>query len=67
MQIALVRVLDSWMTPLQAAKALRRSAGWKSMKPQSRKRRINEMVPRLVGSDHIEVHPEAPRRLRRRR
>jgi hypothetical protein len=68
MQKALVRVLDHrWKTPLETAKSLRRSVGWKSMKPQSRKRRINEMVPSLVTSGHIEINPEPPRRLRRRR
>jgi hypothetical protein len=35
------------------------------MKPQSRKRRINEMAPALAG--HIEINPEPPRRLRRRK
>jgi hypothetical protein len=67
MQKALVRALDCWMTPLDATRALRRSVGWKSMKAQSRKRRINEMVPALVKSGHIEIEPKTPRRIRRRR
>jgi hypothetical protein len=61
---ALVRVLDRWKTPLDAARALRRRVGWKSMRPQSRKRRINEMVPGLVASGYIEIKPGSPRKIR---
>ena len=67
MQKALVRALDRWMTPLDAARALRRSLGWKTMKRQSRKRRINEMAPGLVGSGYIEIKAGTPRQYRRRR